>query len=157
MNNESRNARAAGVLIAAMTMGAIVLFALEPRTTRMPRGTLLMAESGQAVEAVVIDYVPYGQPPDPDYFNCVLHADGQVEWRSHAGVVRVAIIGSDSDRLPLAQAERLLELIGQIRYSTGVPISEVKLGSGADAVNEPQLPPQARDLHALLVRKGLVR
>lgn len=157
MNNEARNARAAGVLIACMTVGALVLFALEPQAPRLPRGALLMAEAPQPVEGLVIEYVAPGASVDTTLFDCVIQPTGEVTWQPTGELVRLAVVGSDFDRLPARQAEQLLNVIGQIRFSAGLALGNVMLGSSADPVAQSNLPPQTHDLRGLLVRKGIVR
>jgi hypothetical protein len=153
---DKRNALIVACLIGSMTLGAAVLLGLEPPTPGWSSGTLLLAESGYAVEEVQIEYGGPDAPVDPTAYDCAVLPSGECAWRPSGPRIRLAVIGSEAPRLPQAQAKALLAAFGSMTQRHGLDLDSVWLHPASDARLHPELPAQAHDLCDLLVRKGIV-
>jgi hypothetical protein len=160
VNGETRNTKIVAALIAAMTCGALILLGLEqlqPRSPVWSPDTLLMAERGERVEDVVIEYLPAGKTHDPAEFDCTIHPDGRCEWRPRGPHVRLAVVGSPGGRLERAQQKVLLAVLGSMSQSRGLNLKHVRLHPDCDPQRQAGLPPAARELHAWLTGKRFGR
>jgi hypothetical protein len=160
VTGDTRNTKVVAVLIAAMTFGALVLLSLErlqPRPPIWSPDTLLMAERGEPVRNVLIEYVPAGASQDLSGFDCVVHPDGRSEWRPRGPDIRLAVVGSASERLQQSQQKSLLAVLGSMSQSRGLDLDHVRLHADSDPRRCPGLSPGARQLSAWLVGKGLVQ
>lgn len=156
MREDVRNSRAVTILIVCMTLGALALLLLEPGPPAWSRMALLSAETAADCELVVIDFVLPGAN-DLSNYECVISPDGEAAWQRSGSELRMAVVGDGSDKLPPAQVDQLLGTLGALRYRSGLDLRNVLLGSDSDPAIAANLPPQAHDLHALLVRKGILR
>ena len=157
MSDERRNARVVSALVTAMTLGALVLFALEPKSGRALPANLLIAESGLRLTDATIDFAAPGHNLDLAAYDCVVFPDGQAVWQPLSPSIRVAVVGDGGERLSDVQREQLLALLGNMKYLGGLRFDAVKLDSESDPTVMTGLPAQAFDLRALLVRKGILR
>jgi hypothetical protein len=139
-----------------MTLGAAALLWLEPPTPGWSPATLLLAESVRAVEAVQIEYAAPNAGVDPATYDCTVLPSGECAWRPSGPQIRLAVIGSEAQRLSEAQAETLLAVFGAMTQRHGLDLNRVWLHPASDARLHPELPAQAHDLCDLLVRKGIV-
>ncbi len=156
MAADKRNTQIVACLIGSMTLGAAVLLWLEPPTPGWSSATLLLAESGCAVEEVQIRYAGPDAAVDPAAYDCVVLPSGECAWRPNGSRIRLAVIGSEGPRLPPAQAKALLAVFGSMTQRHELELDRVWLHPASDARLHPELPAQAHDLCDLLVRKGLV-
>jgi len=160
VNGDTRNTKVVAVLIAAMTFGALVLLSLErlqPRPPVWSPDTLLMAERGERVKDVLIEYVPAGASHDLARFDCVVHPDGRSEWRPRGPDIRLAVVGSASERLQQSQQRSLLAVLGSMSQSRGLDLAHIRLHADSDPRRCPELSSGARELSTWLARKGFVR
>jgi hypothetical protein len=156
MAGDKRNTVMVASLIGSMTLGAGLLLWLEPATPGWSPGTLLMAESVRAIEDVRVEYAPPGAVIEPGKHDGLVQADGACEWRPRGPRIRLAVVGSESERLPQAQAKTLLAIFGSMEQRHGLELERVWLDPASDARLHPELPAQAHDLCRLLVRKGII-
>ena len=162
MNGEARNTQVVVCLILAMTIGAGILLWLEPKPTipgagmvRVTPATPLMATGGIPVEEVTIRYA---LPRDgrAESADCAILPDGSCLWRADSPRVHLVVYGSQSDKLSAAQKKSLLAALGSMTLGRGGKLVQVRLDADSDVRREPGLPPQARDLCELLLRKGMI-
>lgn len=157
VNPDSRNTRVVAFLIASMTLGAGVLLWLEPPTRGWAKSSLLMAENGQPIEHVVIEYQPPGEPVVASDYDCLVFPDGECEWRATSARLRLLVVGADADTLAPKQARALLMVLGNLSQGRRDVAAFVQLDPDSDARLIADLSPQAHALTDLLVRKGIVR
>jgi len=155
MNPARRNVAVILVLIASMTLGAAVLLAMESRAVRWSSPPTPPARTGQRLDGVRIEYIASGRLID-DGFDCLVFADREPAWRPNGGTIRLGVVGSGDERLPARQAQQLLAVLGSMT-GAGLSLDRVHLDPASDGRLHPDLPPQARDLCDLLLRKQLVR
>lgn len=164
MQAETRNTKVAAALIAAMTCGAIILLWLEPNVvsaTRRSGGVSALALAGSTPISDIL--VEYGRMGDVEAGGrcCLILPDGACDAQPAGGnALRLIVVGSDTPQqttLTDAQKRSLLALLGSINYGNGGVRTTVALDETSDARLSPDLPPQARDLCNLLVRKGFIQ
>ena len=156
MTADTRNTKIVAALVASMTVGAAALLWLEPPTPGWASATLLMAESGRAIEEVRIDFAASGTLGDPSGYDCAVYPSGECDWRPRGARIRLLVAGSGPQGLPSAQAEKLLAVFGSMTQRHGLNLERVWLHPASDARLHPELPVAAHDLCDLLVRKGIV-
>lgn len=156
MPDESRNARVVVLLILSMSVGVGVLFLLDGTLTwRTPAA--LTAQTGARLEQVEIHFLPAQAASDGLGFDCIILPDGRRIGAPSPPRVSLAVQAAPEDRLTVAQQTALLDTlraIGRWRYLTP---DFVRLASDSDFRVNPHLPAAARELHALLAGRGLVR
>ena len=160
VDRDTRNTKVVAALIGAMTFGALVLLSLErlqPRPPMWSANTLLMAERGERVKDVLIESVPAGASRDLAQCDCVVYPDGRCEWRPRGPHIRLAVVGSASERLQQSQQKNLLEVLGSMSQSRGLDLAHVRLHADSDPWRFPELSSGARELSTWLAGKGLVR
>ncbi len=156
MTSCDRNTKVVALLIASMTLGAVVLLWAEPPTPGWSSGTLLMAESAQPVREVRIEYTDSEKIAETGPWDCIIRPDGQCVWQPGGEKIRVLIDGDGEARLSEAQARTLLAVFGSLTQRHGLDLHRVWLHPASDARLHPELPPAAHDLCRLLVRKGII-
>jgi len=154
--SDKRNTRIVTCLIASMTFGAALLLWLEPTTPGWSATTLLMAESGRAIEDVQVEFIDSGNVLDAADCDCVVMPDGTCQWRPAETRIRLAVVAPAGDQLSKAQAETLLAVFGTMTQRHGLDLKHVWLHPSSDARLHPELPASAYDLCDLLVRKGII-
>lgn len=159
MTSDMRNTKVVIALIVAMSSGAVCLRWLQPTGQRAARAGVLAArlEQVEPITSVLIEYVSPERRADLAEYECVISADGTVDWRATGDRVRILVLGSGAARLPRACAEALLAALGDVISRSGSAPVRVELARGSDPRRTPDLPPEAQDLLALLVRKAIVR
>jgi hypothetical protein len=154
---ETRNAIVVALLIASLTVGAGLLLWMEPPARAWGDATLLMARNGQAVEQIEIVYVPQASDEAVDEFDCLVYPDGQSHWQARGSRIRVALLGSNDERLARRQAETLLAVLGNLDQRRPLRPGRVWLAEASDPRVTRDLPRAAQDLMQLLLTKGLIR
>lgn len=157
MKDEIRNTRFVAGLIGGTTVCALVLMSLQTRTPRASGNFLLAAEQSLTVDEAAIEYAPRGEEIDLRAFDCVVWPSGELVWEPRGSSIRIAVVGDESPTLPAAQSSQLLNVLGGLRYNAGLRSPGLSLADTSNAALHPELPAQAADLRALLVRKGLIR
>jgi hypothetical protein len=168
MTAGKRNTSVVAALIISMTAGAAVLRGLElrlvPGKPNFKGSTLLMAEQGMRVREVEVSYVPRwedlptaGIDPEGDDSVCVVDSDGRAHWAQRGPRIQLVVIGTDNETLASVQRRALLGALGTLNQASGVDLVPVHLAAGSDVRVNPDLPAQARDLRALLERKGIIQ
>ncbi len=160
VSGEARNTKVVIVLMAAMTFGALILLSLEALQPRVPvwsADTLLMAERGEPVESVLIEFVPPDAAGSLADFDCVVYPDGHCDWRPYGRHIRLAVAGAGGRRLAEAQARSVLAALGMMNQARGLDLARVRFGSDFAVFDRASVPAEARDLMALLARKGIAR
>jgi hypothetical protein len=115
-----------------------------------------MAESVRAIEDVRIEYAKPDSVIDGSRHDGVVLPNGECEWHPGGPRIRLVVVGSDSRRLPQAQAKALLAIFGSMTQRHGLDLDRVWLDPASDARLHPELPAQAHDLYKLLMRKGII-
>ena len=156
MTADTRNTITVAFLIGSLTLGAAILLWFEPPVPGWSSATLLMAESVPAIEEVQIDYAGPDVSIDPAAYDCLVLPNGECQWRPRDPRIRLAVVGSEAQRLSQPQARTLLAVFGSMTQRHGLDLRRVWLHPASDARLHPELPPQAHDLCDLLVRKGIV-
>ncbi len=154
MTSCDRNTKVVALLIASMTLGAVVLLWAEPPVPGWSSGTLLMAESAQPVREVRIDYADAA--PTAGAWDCVIEPDGRCIWQPRGEKIRLLIVADGEARMSEAQARTLLAVFGSLTQRHGLDLGRVWLHPASDARLHPELPAPAHDLCRLLVRKGII-
>ncbi len=168
MTAGTRNTSVVVALITSMTLGAVGLRGLElrlvPGKPSFKGSTLLMAERGMRVEEVEVQYVSswdevagLGIDPEGGDSVCLIDADGRAQWAQRGPRVQLVVIGAAGDTLRDAQKRGLLGALGTLNHASGRDLLPVRLSAGSDEQITPGLPPQAKDLRALLERKGILQ
>jgi len=158
VNPDKRNANVVGVLFIALTVGAGALLMLEPRAQRWQPDALLMAHNGSPIESLTIDYPTAEFRGDLTQYDCVVPADGgPPTWNPRSPRIRVLVAPSAGDRIPHAQKEALLGLIGGLFHGNGLDLKRVAIEPRIDSRQSIQVPAQARDLCQWLIAKGFVQ
>ncbi|MGE3182963.1 MAG: hypothetical protein AB7N71_15145, partial [Phycisphaerae bacterium] len=139
---EARNAKVVTALVTCMTMGAIVLFALQPAARGVRPNSMLSASGGPLLSSAVIDFAPVGHRLDLTRYDCVVFSDGELVWQPLSPDIRIAIVGNGENRIPDAQARDLLAALGSMRYSLGLRLTNLSLDEASDPSVHPELPPQ---------------
>lgn len=141
-----RNTKVVAALVASVTLGAGLLLGLE--SAPLGAGRTMIAE--RPFDSIEFRFVS-GEPSDE--FDCVVSADGAVEWRRRDADLLVGVCDSGSDRLSSAQRTELARLMqhGRSRNTT------ISLAEASDARRHPRLAPAAHDLYAWLLEQGLIR
>jgi hypothetical protein len=151
VNNDTRNTKVVVCLILAATAGMQILLWLEPSEKPAAALVPLMAAGGVPVEDVLISYTAQGEAGA----DCLILADGTRDGRPGGPHVSVAVVPSNAPGLPVAQSKALLELLENMQAGAGGKL-RVRLHPRSDVRWQPGLPPAARDLRELLVRKGKI-
>jgi hypothetical protein len=154
MNGETRNTMVVASLILAMTAGMRILLWLEPAPPPAAALRPLTAEGGQPVRQVLIRYAAQGDADAGDV-NCYVLPDGSWDWRASGPDVNIAVVPSASAGLPATQSRALLEVLEGVQAAAGGKL-QVRLHPSSDVRQHSGLPPQARELRELLVRKGKI-
>ena len=155
--DEIRNARVATGLIACMTVGALVLLALEPSRPAWPGPRLLMAEGGTRVSSATLEVLGPNAESDLAQFDGVIFPDGQLAWAPKSSDVIIGIVSHSQGGLPEAQSSQVLSVLGNLRFGGGLELSGIALAASSDPLQHPDLPATAHELRGLLVRKGFIR
>lgn len=154
---EARNAKVVTALVTCMTIGAIVLFALQPATVGVRSNPLLTSTNSELLNSAVIDFAALGHRLDLERYDCVVFPDGELVWQPLSADIRIAVVGNGEAQIPAPQARELLATLGSMRYTLGLRLSNLALDDASNPSVHPELPPQVHDLAALLVRKGMIR
>ncbi len=149
----SRNAKVVVSLLISVSLGTGVLLSTEPQ---MRQWAVPPWNPQRPPSAVRIAYIPPEQTPEPEQYDCLIYPDREPLWRPRGAELQVAVVGSSEDRLPREQVRRLLAVLGGLRR-IGLDLSAFRLDPRSDVRLNPDLPPQAHELCALLTRKGIVR
>ena len=156
MNSDVRNRRVLVLLIASLTLGAGLLFWLEPQPDRRGRAAPLAAVN-RAGPGIEIEYLPGDY--QPQRFHFVYQEDG-LYWQNSApppGPVRIGLIRSLGGHLREVRAKLLLQKLAELEQTYGVDFNRIALAPGSDARAQPGLPAEVHELTALLVGRGIVR
>jgi hypothetical protein len=167
MTAGTRNTSVVVTLITSMTLGAAALRGLElrlvPGKPSFKGSTLLMAERGMRVAEVEVHYAPswdavpgLGIDPEGSDSVCLIDTDGSTQWAQRGPHVQLVVIGTDGRTLGEPQKRGLLGALGTLNHASGRDLVPVRLAAGSDEQFTPGLPPQAKDLRALLERKGIL-
>lgn len=152
--SDSRNARVVIYLVASMSLGAATLYALEPSRPEYeaPPGAVA------TVERVRIEYVSSEARANQSDYDCLIFGSGAHIGQPSGARVRLGVVASDSGEVSEAQKRKLLAVLASIVGGRGLsPTQVVQLAPESDARLNPDLPVAARELGAMLVRKGLVQ
>ncbi len=162
MITDKRNTSVVIALIFSMTVGARLLLWLEPGRPQWQGETMLMAERARPISEVEISYAGAGADvtrlfaEDAPESICVIDADGRTTWKARGPRVRLVVVGSASPELGRQQKQNLLWALSDMSRAGGRELIAVRLASDSDAELAPDLPAQAADLRALLVRKRMI-
>ncbi len=165
---ERRNATVVMALVAALTVGAAFLLALEswlfPRTPQWLESAALTAERAVPVEDVEVSYVPALTAFDVaalahDASICLIDVDGTARWEPRGPRVCLVVIGAPGDALPDVQKRTLLSALGSLcqggeRGRESVP---VRLAVEAGVPITASAAPPVDDLYKFLERKGFIQ
>ncbi|QOJ15698.1 MAG: hypothetical protein HRU75_14065 [Planctomycetia bacterium] len=161
MAANTRNSKVVALLVGAMTFGAALLLWLEPRGPRWSGGTPLVAQRGQIIDSVTIEYARDGDAVPLADFACTVFPDGSCRWDPRTGHVRMLVVGSSGAELPAGQARSILAVLGSMsdNYALDVRPSaqRIRLDPGSDPTRRADLPRQAQSLRELLARKQFIR
>jgi hypothetical protein len=155
MNRDTRNTRIVIALIFSMTAGAQLLLWLEPGTRNVAAVPALTASGGVPIEEVIIEYAPAGEIRTIGV-DCHLLPDGRLVGTLEDPRVRLVVVGTDSESLTPVQQRSLLAAIGNMSPLRRPGAVRIRLDRDSDVTRRDDLPPQARDLRNLLVRKDLI-
>ena len=155
MTSDTRNTMVVVSLILAMTAGARLLLWLEPGPGKGHATPTLTAISGIPIEDVLVEYVPVGNVRSVGV-DCHLLPDGQLVGRLDDPHIHLAVIGTDADELTEQQQNTLLRTLGSMTRGRHGELIRVKLALQPDAGKDTAVPPQARNLRELLVRKKII-
>lgn len=153
MSADKRNTSVVIALIASMTVGAVVLRALEPGKLNFEGSALLMAERGTRVEEVQIEYVaPGDEGRSPavgaDESLWRIDTDGAVYAEPLQSRVRLVVKGDPGANGPgKEQKKTIISVLGSISQASNVDVVPVRLLADS----------QAGELRELLERKGIIR
>lgn len=140
-----RNTRVVAVLIASVTLGAGLLLGLESA----PRGGGRTMVAERPFDSIEIQFVR-GVPADE--FDCVIQADGTLDWRRRDAELSLAVCDNGQERLSAAQRAELSKLLLGRSRNTSVTLADT-----SDARRYPQLAPAAHDLYAWLLEQRAIR
>jgi hypothetical protein len=159
--SDSRNAKVVFLLVLSMSAGALTLLALENRPKELfpAAHRSLVAESSARFQRVEIHFALPGSPIEESAFDCVIYPNRPAQWSPKGGAINLLVVGrgGDADRLADDQVVLLLSILDDLNRKGGLPLDQVYLNRDSDVRRHPGLPAEARDLCALLVRKGLIR
>lgn len=156
MGLSGRDWKIIAALVGAMTFGAGILLVLEPERPQWSSASLLMAEGGEQVREMRIDYASGLADCVVSDFDGLILPDGTCHWRPESDHLRVCVVGDGDARLSEQQAQKLLALFGSLKARRDFSVRCVWLHPSSDARLHPELPPAAYDLCDLLVRKGII-
>jgi hypothetical protein len=154
VTDHKRNARVVVCLIGSSILGAAALLLLEP--PRVQWAAAGRGDPNEHIRAVEIDLIAPGEARARPGFNCVVYEDGAHDWRASAGDVRLGIVSGGRGALAPAQVRTLLALLGGMSQSRGLDLARVQLAPRSDPRCDDEAPPAARELCALLIRKGVL-
>ncbi len=161
MAADKRNTSVVIALVVSMTVGAQILFWLEPGKPHWEAATLLQAELARPVQEVIVTYAATLEEADllvldPDDSVCWIYPEGGYSPDLRGPRVWLVVIGSDAEQLGQAQQETLLWALGSLNAPGAVEALPVHLDAGSDPGETPGLPAQAANLRELLERKGII-
>jgi len=162
MTADKRNTSIVVALILSMTVGAQVLLWLEPGTPRWQGDVSLIAERAIPIQEVEVVYVRPDMSddavlvPDDGRSLCVVSAEGQPAWSAGDPRVRLAVVGSEADRLSNEQKRTLLWALQNMSRASGRDLVPVRLAVDSDVRHNEALPVQAADLCDFLLRKQII-
>ncbi|MBK8915935.1 MAG: hypothetical protein IPM64_15305 [Phycisphaerales bacterium] len=161
MAANTRNSKVVALLVGSMTFGAALLLWLEPRGPRWSGGAPLVAQRGQAIESVTIEYARDGDAVPLAEFACAVFPDGSCRWEPRGGHVRMLVIGSAGAELPAEQARSVLAVFGSMSDNHSLDVrpsaGRIRLDPNSDPARRSDLPRQAQSLRELLARKQFIR
>ena len=166
MAGDKRSTSVVIALVICVTLGAVVLRALElrlvPGKPNFQGSTLLMAEQPMRVQDVEIAYVSANgaalalDAEGPESV-CVIDADGSPRWEQRGPRVRLVVVGTDSETLGQEQKATLMGALGTLSAASGQEVVPVRLALDSDVLRVSGLPAQATDLRNYLERKGIIK
>jgi hypothetical protein len=157
MTPDKRNVAVVAALVLSLTIGVVVLRAIEPQPPPWNQSVTLMALTPQRVEQVTISYVPSQAAAAElrladDETRCVVGAveDGPCCDPPFLPHWRVVVI-SGGDRLDDGAKANLLRLLASLSRASGVELVPVRLAADFDQQAAP-----ARELRDFLALKGII-
>ena len=154
MDANTRNTKVIAALIASMSVGAVVLLALETKPNLSP-APLLMAEEGQRVDGLRIEVLPADQAYRADAFDGCIELDGRCRWRPSGPNLRIAVLGRTAQALSEAQAGTLMKLLGSLVEYGQLDLNHVAFVPPSDPADKRTLAVLATDVRTLLRKKGV--
>jgi hypothetical protein len=168
MAGDKRSTSVVIALVVCVTLGAVVLRALElrlvPGKPNFEGSTLLMAEQPMRVQDVEIAYVSapasgaaLALDAEGQESVCVIDSDGSPRWEQRGPRVRLVVVGTDSETLGQEQKATLMRALGTLSAASGQEVVPVRLALDSDVLRVSGLPAQATDLRNYLERKGIIK
>lgn len=160
MAGDSRNTKVVAALVAAMTVGATGLLALEGgiwRPADRPVALTALADSRQGIREVLIFLASADVADQPALFDCLVYPDGRCTWRPRSALVRMAVVASEGESVTDSQKEALLAVLGRLSQAHNLTSRQIRLDSGSDDRITPGLPVSAGELRRLLTERDIIR
>lgn len=155
MSTDNRNTLVVVALIVSMTLGALVLGALQPPRLQIERLTAL---SGTPIQTIQIEFVPDLSQVDATLYDCKVFPQSETaEWSQRGPDVRIAVIASSEAKLDELQKQTLLRALWSMADMAAVTPLPISYDPASQWQLTPALRAQAEELGDWLNRKGFVR